>query len=360
MMPEADAADYGGRMRRSPALAAVLALAAGMATGCTTATRSPSAPPSSVAEPSTIATPSATIVPAASPSPLPRLEAAEVVDAISADEIRAHLVALQAIADRSAGTRASGSPGYVASVRHVTDALVAAGYAPTLEPFTHAGMTGTNVLAERAGSVGDRVVVIGAHLDSVPAGPGINDNGSGVAALLVLAASMAALAPPEHTVRFALWDAEEGGPIGSAAHVAALPPAERERIVAYLNLDMVGSPNPVRFVYDESAAAPGSAALTDAFAAAFEAAGLAWDPIDLEGDSDHGPFVAAGIPTGGIFSGGIEVVADDQATRHRATPGISSDACSHRACDTLDNVDAEVAAGMARILAYVLVRLAAP
>lgn len=266
-------------------------------------------------------------------------------------------MALQDIADRSGGTRATGTSGYGASVRHVTETLLAAGYAPELEPFTRDGISGTNVLAERAGIEGADVVVIGAHLDSVLAGPGINDNGSGVAVLMVLAEALAGLPAPQHTIRFAFWDAEEGGPIGSAAHVAALPQAERSRIVAYLNLDMVGSPNPVRFVYEEATAAPGSAALTDAFVAAFEAAGVAWDPIDLEGDSDHGPFTAASIPTGGIFSGGIEVVTPDQAARHGATAGAPSDACSHQACDTLDNMDPEVAAGMARIVAAVIVQL---
>ena len=293
-------------------------------------------------------------------TPMPVLDAPALVDSVRLASIEAHLAAFQAIADANGGHRGSGSPGYLASVRHVTDALLAAGYAPELEVLTQGGRELTNVIAERTGRDPARVVVIGAHLDSVLVGPGINDNGSGVAVLLALADALAEVPAPEHTIRFAFWDAEEGGPIGSAAHVDALPEAERDRIVAYLNLDMVASPNPVRFVYDETAAAPGSSALTDAFAAAFDAEGLAWDPIDLGGDSDHGPFAAAGIPTGGVFAGGIEDVTPDQAARHGATAGVPSDACSHRACDTLENVDAEVAAGMARIVAVVLVQLAAP
>ena len=298
--------------------------------------------------------------PTASPSPLPRLETADLVAGIRIETIEGHLAALQAIADGADGNRATGTRGHLGSVRHVTDALIAAGYAPVLEPFTHGGIRGTNVLADREGTSGERVVVIGAHLDSVPVGPGINDNGSGLAVLLALAGGLADLPAPEHTIRFAFWDAEEGGPFGSVAYVDELSDAERGRIVAYLNLDMVGSPNPVRFVYDEAAAAPGSADLTDAFATAFEAEGLAWDPIDLGGDSDHGPFAAAGIPTGGVFTGGIEDVTPDQAARHGATAGVPSDACSHRACDTLDNIDAEVAVGIARIVAAVLVPLAVP
>jgi aminopeptidase S len=282
------------------------------------------------------------------------------VAAIDPQRIQDHLVALQGIADSAGGNRASGTSGYLGSVRYATDTLVSAGYAPVVEPFTEGTVRGTNVIVERSGTAGRDVVMIGAHLDSVAVGPGINDNGSGVAVLLTLAEVLAGLPAPQHTIRFAFWDAEEGGPFGSAAYVDAIPDDERDRIVAYLNLDMVGSPNPIRFVYDEAAAAPGSDALTDAFAAAFEVEGLAWDPIDLEGDSDHGPFSRAAIPTGGVFSGGIEVVEADQAARHGAMAGLPSDACSHRACDTLRNVNPRMATEMAQVVATVLVGLASP
>jgi aminopeptidase S len=297
--------------------------------------------------------------PPASASPSPVLTGDDLAAALTVDGIQAHLDALQAIADGAGGTRATGTRGYLASVRHVTDALLTSGYAPELEPFTSGGVTGTNVLAERPGSETQGVVVIGAHLDSVPVGPGINDNGSGVAVLLALADALATLPQPGHTIRFAFWDAEEGGPFGSAAHVDALSVEERDRVVAYLNLDMVGSTNPVRFVYAEAGAAPGSDLLTDAFAAAFEQAGIAWDPIDVEGDSDHGPFAAAGIPTGGVFSGGREIVTEDQAGRHGAVSGVPADPCSHAPCDTIANVDAATALSMARAVALVLAEIAA-
>jgi aminopeptidase S len=358
---QAPTATTAGKVHRMHRLATVTAaLSLSLTAGCS-APDSP-APPARTAMPSP--EPTVATTPVSRPSPtksaVRRLVTADLLAALRPDAIRAHLRALQAIADGADGTRATGTRGYLGSMRHVTDALIAAGYTPVLEPFTRGGISGTNVLAERTGANDDRVVIIGAHLDSVPVGPGINDNGSGVAVLLALADALAEVPAPEHTIRLAFWDAEEGGPIGSAAHVDALPEAERDRIVAYLNLDMVASPNPVRFVYDETAAAPGSSALTDAFAAAFDAEGLAWDPIDLGGDSDHGPFAAAGIPTGGVFTGGIEDVTPEQAARHGATAGVPSDACSHRACDTLENVDAELAAGMARIVAVVLVQLAAP
>ena len=89
----------------------------------------------------------------------------------------------------------------------------------------------------------------GAHLDSVIEGPGINDNGSGSAALLETALLMANL-NPENTLRFGWWAAEEQGLVGSADYVAGLSQAELDRIALYMNYDMVGSPNYIFMVYD--------------------------------------------------------------------------------------------------------------
>jgi Zn-dependent M28 family amino/carboxypeptidase len=89
----------------------------------------------------------------------------------------------------------------------------------------------------------------GAHLDSVLAGPGINDNGSGSAAILETAIYMAKL-KTENTVRFAWWGAEESGLVGSANYVNGLSQSEKDRIALYLNFDMIGSPNYIQMVYD--------------------------------------------------------------------------------------------------------------
>ena len=109
--------------------------------------------------------------------------------------------------------------------------------------------TDFNVIAEMEGKNDANVVMAGAHLDSVIEGPGINDNGSGSAALLETALMMAN-SNPENTVRFAWWAAEEQGLVGSADYVAGLSQAERDRIAVYLNYDMVGSPNYIFMVYD--------------------------------------------------------------------------------------------------------------
>jgi Zn-dependent M28 family amino/carboxypeptidase len=71
-------------------------------------------------------------------------------------------------------------------------------------------ITEHNVLAELPGRRSDNTVMIGAHLDSVQAGPGIQDNGSGSAAVLEVALQMANV-KPTNTVRFAWWGGEESG-----------------------------------------------------------------------------------------------------------------------------------------------------
>lgn len=338
---------------RFTAVAALVAVA-GCGTGAPSAVQpgvtNPSRTASSLPAPPT----SPPIAPSSAPSPL---TAGHLRDGIEVARVRTHLEALQRIADANGGNRATGTSGFDASVTYVTDRLAAAGYAVEQQDFVVGGGPSTNLVVERAGTDSE-VVMLGAHLDSVLAGPGINDNGSGVATLLVLAERLAELPAPARSVRFAFWGAEENGPFGSRAYVEALAPEELARIDAYLNFDMLGSPNPVRFVYDEADAAPGSGELTTLFAEHFEREGLAWEPIDLEGDSDHGPFVTAGVPTGGLFSGGIEPKTDAQAAAHGGTAGVPADPCSHRSCDTIANLSDTILAEMADAIAVALVSLA--
>jgi Zn-dependent M28 family amino/carboxypeptidase len=213
-----------------------------------------------------------------------------------------------------------------------------------------------NVVAETPGDP-SRVAMLGAHLDSVHDGPGINDNGSGVAALLEIARSLAG-GTPNGRVRFGFWAAEEFGAHGSQAYVGGLPDAERQALVGYLNLDMLGSPNAVPFVYDDSQAPAGSDTITDYLGSALEASGAGAERKDLGGGSDHAPFAASGIATGGIFSGATEVKTAAQAARFGGQAGEQMDACYHLACDTQSRVNVaqvalfgSVAAEAARALA---------
>jgi Zn-dependent M28 family amino/carboxypeptidase len=191
-----------------------------------------------------------------------------------------------------------------------------------------------NVIAETAGGSGDRVVIAGGHLDSVPAGPGINDNGSGIAALLEVADALGGRAPRAR-IRLAFWGAEELGLIGSRRYVRELGPEERERIVAYLNLDMVGSPEPEHGVYSD--ADPGIERLLRRLV------GPEAEEENAGGNSDHAPFQREGIPVGGLFTGA----------------GEPNDPCYHRACDDLSNVDMEILVEMSRAAGEAVERLSA-
>jgi aminopeptidase S len=339
--------------RRAVAPVAILVLAA--ACGGPPAV---SAPSSGAA--SQTATPSASGSgpPGASASPVPALTATTLSDRIEADRLNEHLTELQAIADDSGGNRATGTIGFERSVEYVEAVLDGAGYDVERQAFAVGSATSWNVVTERPGT-GAGVLVLGAHLDSVAIGAGINDNASGVAALLVIAEALRDLPAPSLSVRFAFWGAEEGGPFGSPAYVASLDADALALIRAYLNFDMIGSPNAVTFVYDEAGAAAGSDAVTTVVSRYFDRRGLPWEPIDLDGDSDHRPFIEAGVPTGGLFSGGIEPVTPEQATRHGAVAGQPADACSHAACDGIANVDLARLALLTDAIAAILVDMAA-
>ena len=201
-----------------------------------------------------------------------------------------------------------------------------------------------NVVAELDGNNDDNVVMAGAHLDSVPEGPGINDNGSGSAALLELAEQLAKL-KPENTLRFAWWGAEEEGLVGSTAYVNGLSQAERDRIALYLNFDMVGSPNYIFMVYDADESSfdapvtipPGSAAIEDVFESFYTVMDEPYDDTAFSGRSDYQAFINNGIPAGGLFTGAEQQKTAEQVTIWGGTAGAQFDPCYHQACDTFAN-----------------------
>ncbi len=223
----------------------------------------------------------------------------------------------------------------------------------------------SNVLAETPGGDADRVIVVGAHLDSVIEGPGINDNGSGVSAILEIAVQMSKLGiTPRQKVRFAFWGAEESGLLGSEYYVAQLSDAQLGRIYANLNFDMVGSPNYVRFVYDGDGdptgieGPPGSAQIEDIFTSYFASQGLASEPTEFSGRSDYGPFIEAGIPAGGLFSGAEGVKTEEQAAIYGGTAGEPYDACYHEACDDITNLNTNALSELSDAAAHAVLTLA--
>jgi Zn-dependent M28 family amino/carboxypeptidase len=215
-----------------------------------------------------------------------------------------------------------------------------------------------NLIAETPTGRDDRVVMAGAHLDSVPAGPGINDNGSGSATLLELALQIADSGiEPRNAIRFAWWGAEEAGLVGSQVYVDSLTKSEAKDIELYLNFDMIGSPNYGRFVYDGDGSAfgikgpTGSGPIEEVFEDFFASQDLAFEPTAFDGRSDYDAFITAGIPAGGLFTG-----AEDNKTAEQVGPygGLATfedevvayDPCYHQACDSLDPIGDGADAGL--------------
>lgn len=245
-----------------------------------------------------------------------------------------------------------------------------------------------NVLAETRRGDPNNVVMLGAHLDGAPEGPGINDNGTGSAAILETAIQLAkgnrgkghghgkkhkprdrGPATINNKVRFAWWGAEELGLHGSNHYVADLQendPEALEDIAVYLNFDMVGSPNYVIGVYDAdestypaSAEVPeGSVAAEKAFTDYFDAIGQPWVDMEYSGRSDYSAFIDAGIASTGLFTGADGTKTEEEVELFGGTAGITYDPNYHAAGDDISNVSEEALDINARAIGTITRQLA--
>ena len=207
-----------------------------------------------------------------------------------------------------------------------------------------------NLIAETPSGRDNRVIMAGAHLDSVSDGPGIEDNGTGSATLLETALQIAELGiEPRNTIRFAWWGAEEAGLVGSQFYVDSLTKRQISNVELYLNFDMIGSPNFARFVYDGDGSAfgikgpSGSDDIEQLFEDFFASQGLASEPTAFDGRSDYDAFINAGIPAGGLFTGAEGAKTADQVALYGGLATfdgepVSYDPCYHQACDSLDPI----------------------
>ncbi|MFU8874124.1 M28 family peptidase [Micromonospora sp. SL4-19] len=273
---------------------------------------------------------------------------------ISVTNVQAHLTQLNTIATGNGGNRRAGSAGYTASVAYMKGKLQAAGYTVTEQTCTTCTYPASNLIAEWPQGPADQVVMFGAHLDSVAAGPGINDNGSGSATLLENALVLAQQNPTmTQRVRFAWWNGEEQGLQGSKFYVNSLSATQKGYLKAYYNFDMVASPNGGYFINR----------VTSTTAAPLKAY---WDSLGIQpeentegqGRSDDYSFANAGIPTSGYAAGASYTKTSAQAGKWGGTAGAAYDSCYHKACDTTGNINATILNRAADGVAYAIWQLA--
>ncbi|MCZ4293328.1 M28 family metallopeptidase [Vibrio sinaloensis] len=261
-----------------------------------------------------------------------------------------------------------------------------------------------NIIAETKGGDENQVVMLGAHLDSVPEGPGINDNGSGTAGLLEYAVTLANLnAPVKNKVRFAWWAAEEAGLVGSEYYTNDLfaplrEQAEREiraelglddvspltpeqvdlvdaryyelnKVKLYLNFDMIGSPNYIFGVMDgdlsDTKDSPdnaytgdfkppyGTSDIESTFNRFFSSKSHATVPQALSKRSDYAGFADWGVAFGGLFTGAENVKSAEEVEQFGGEIDVAYDKCYHQACDDLNNISQTALYVNTQSLAYV-------
>jgi Zn-dependent M28 family amino/carboxypeptidase len=284
----------------------------------------------------------------------------------------AHLEAFQALADEH-GDRAAGTAGYEAAAEYVEQQLESAGYRTSRRYFTveRSGeeFETFSVIAETAGGSADNVIMLGAHLDGVLDSAAINDNASGVAALLVAAEQLSERDEPTNKVRFAWWGAEEfRGTPGSRSYVEDLAENdgdELDNIAAYLNFDMVASPNHVIGVYDaqesngdsENDVPDGSLEVMEFFTDYFDARDQPWVPVSWDIVSDQVAFTEEAVAVGGLFTGSSERKTARQADLFGGAADRPRDPNYHTSGDDISNVDREVLAIMTDAITHAAISL---
>ncbi|KAJ3350303.1 hypothetical protein HDU83_009774 [Entophlyctis luteolus] len=203
-----------------------------------------------------------------------------------------------------------------------------------------------NVLADSVTGSDDSVVVFGSHLDSVRAGPGVNDDGSGAMATLELARAFSNVERKKKSVqkvRFAWWAAEEFGLLGSRYHVGALNATQLAQYKLTIDTDMIGSPNYVRGVWDghgvtDPRIADACAAIARVFESHFARHRLPTTRFAFNGRSDFAPFMDAGVPAGGVVTGEDEIKTVEQAETFGGIAGMVLDPRYHQPADGVDSV----------------------
>ncbi|KAH7160375.1 hypothetical protein B0J13DRAFT_670965 [Dactylonectria estremocensis] len=202
-----------------------------------------------------------------------------------------------------------------------------------------------NVIAETKTGDHNNVLVLGGHSDSVAAGPGINDDGSGTVGVWAVAQALTKY-KIKNAVRFAFWGAEEFGKLGSYYYIKQLNTSDAEiaKIRAYLNFDMIASPNYVYGIYDGDGSAfnltgpPGSDVLEADFEKFYKKKKTPFVPSEFSGRSDYAAFIENGIPSGGLFTGAEVLKTEAEAKLFGGEAGVAYDVNYHKAGDDINNL----------------------
>jgi Zn-dependent M28 family amino/carboxypeptidase len=225
-------------------------------------------------------------------------------------------------------------------------------------------ITSRNVLAQTETGSPNEVIMVGAHLDSPRGGPGINDNGTGVAAVLETARQLGPLAPVNNAVRFVFWGADEDGPNGVMDYVFGMDRDQLNDIAMYLDFTMLGSPNAGFFTDDGDQSGPpspgiafgdvpeGSAGIERTLAGYLYLAGKRPADMPLSTRSDYHPFMVAGVPIGGVTAGASQTKTTVQARLWGGQAGVPFDPNYQTPRDTVDNVNREALAVMGSGVAF--------
>ena len=281
--------------------------------------------------------------------------------------VDAGAVGLLVVSDPGANGSPKGlfAPGYyrgltvpVAVIDRTADAALRRTSAPvvlTLDAQS-AMVTSRNVLAQTTTGDTHNVVVAGAHLDSAAKSPGVNDDGTGVAALLETASALGSKPRVANAVRFAFWGSEEKVLAGSTKYVEGLDRDQIDDIALYLDFDSLGSPNAGYFTYDgdqsgqpnpdvpASSIPQGSAGIERTLAGYLNLAGVRPADMPLGRASDYSPFLRAGIPVGGVTTGAAQRKTEVQERLWGGVAGVPFDRNNHLPGDTVDNVNRDALA----------------
>lgn len=198
----------------------------------------------------------------------------------------------------------------------------------------------TNIIAQTRGGDQDNVVMLGGHSDSVTAGPGINDDGSGSLSLLEIAVKLTEF-KVANSVRFAWWSAEEEGLLGSVYYADHLSPKENKKIRLFLDYDMLASPNFAYQIYNSSDAEnpKGSEQLRDLYIDWYKAHGLNYTFVPFDGRSDYVGFILHGIPSSGVATGAEGIKTEEEEALFGGKAGNWYDPAYHQLEDDLGNLN---------------------